>query len=73
MHRLPFFEDASGFAHIHSPHHHRFTKHSSETFLTMADDLEGVHGDARKAREMAYGLNYEPTELLWCREVRQHQ
>ena len=21
---------------------------------------------------MAYGLNYEPTEFLWCRQVRQH-
>ena len=75
MHRVPFFVDDSGFAHIQSPKHHKFERHTIDTFFAMVDDLERVHGDAevRKARENIYGLNYEPAEILRCREVRQHQ
>ena len=54
MHRVPFFVDDSGFAHIQSPKHHKFERHTIDTFFAMVHDLERVHGDAdvRKAREM---------------------
>ena len=71
MHRLPFFEDASGFAHIKSPQHHKFQRHTNDSFFAMVDELKLVHGDAAvlKAKEIIYGLNYEPDEILWCQEA----
>ena len=40
----------------------------------MVDELELVHGNAAvlDAKEKFYGLNYEPTDILWCHEVRPH-
>ena len=76
MIRVPYFEDESGLAHIFSPEHHNFTRQTSDSFCMMADDLERFSSpalnDVLETREMAYGLNYEPTEFLWCRQVRQH-
>ena len=37
MGRVPFFEDDSGSAHIHSPAHHKSTQHSTDTFYMMVD------------------------------------
>ena len=53
MGRLPSFEDDSGFAHIQSPQHHKFQRHTNDSFFAMVDELELVHGNAevRKAKE----------------------
>ena len=72
MGRRRYFEDDSGFAHLHSPHYHKFKLKDSETIFLMVDDLERQHGAVRKQREMVYGLIYDPKDLLWCREVRRH-
>ncbi len=72
MFRVPYFEDDSGFAHIHSPMHHKFTRHSNESFTIMLEDLETAEGATIAEHEKMSGLNYQPTELLWCHEVRRH-
>ena len=72
MGRVPCFEDDSGFVHMHIPAHGKFTQHSNETFFAMVDDLETFEGPPGTDQEKVYGLNYEPTELLWCRDVRRH-
>ena len=76
MIRVPYFEDESGLVHIFSPEHHNFTRQTSDSFCMMADDLERFFSpalnDVLETGELAYGLNYEPTEFLRCRQVRQH-
>ena len=70
MGRLPLFDDDSGFAHIHSPVYEKFTQHTSETFFMLVDDLENDDGPQLAEKEQVYGLNYEPSELMFCPEVR---
>ena len=74
MGRLPYFEDLSGFCHIHSPVYSKFTHHTNETFFMMVDDLENFADDADELaeREIVYGLNYEPLNLIFNRQVRRH-
>ena len=48
------------------------TRHSNESFTIMLEDLETAEGAARAEHEKVFGLNYQPTELLWCHEVRRH-
>ena len=76
MFRVPYFEDEMVFAQIFSPEHHKFTRQTSDSFCRMPDDLAIFSSPALNAvletREMAYGLTYEPTEFLWCRQVRHH-
>ena len=76
MIRVPYFEDEMGFAHIFSPEHHKFTRQTSDSSCRMPDDLERFSSpalnDVLETGELAYGLNYEPTEFLWYRQVRQH-
>ena len=50
MARVPYFEDDSGFAHLHSPAHHEFTQHSNDTFFVMVFSLEIAEGDSTTAR-----------------------
>ena len=38
----------------------------------MLEDLETAEGATRAEHEKVFGLNYQPTELLWCHEVRRH-
>lgn len=38
----------------------------------MVDNLETTEGRPRAEREILYGLKYEPSEVLWCRQVRRH-
>ena len=48
---VPYFDDASGFVHLDSPAHHKFTQHSNDTFFMMIDNLETLAGPAREERE----------------------
>ena len=38
----------------------------------MLEDLETAEGATIAEHEKVSGLNYQPTELLWCHEVRKH-
>ena len=73
MYRVPYFDDDSGFAHIICPDTSKFTKHTNDTFFMMVNELETIDDKKLLAeKEKKYGLNYQPSELLWCGEVRKH-
>ena len=38
----------------------------------MADNLATHDEDSREERQKMFGLNYKPSELLWCDAVRKH-
>ena len=59
---IPSAQNGSGFAHLHSPSHHKFTRHINESLFMMGDDLAiDLEGRPREERERVYGSNDEPS------------
>ena len=59
--------------HFSSTEYHRFQRHTSQSWLDLANDLEDTainHPAQLGMKEKSYGLKYEPESLMWDHEAR---
>ena len=76
MGRVPFFEDDSGFCHVLSPQYEKLRPRTSESAREVLDHLAWASTHKSKAEldelEMATGIAFDSTGLLYDAEIKQH-